>query len=460
MWKRRLPTLWIVAVVLTAAAAVWLLATDRFDLFSDRSSKPAVAAVPSGDVEMAWLHTSTNGTTWERFVTGLMELNGNGLTVSDENAFSDTTTAVPELVIRSADHDGTLRIRWYKLTGTRGATEWIDALTKRDPPPVAVIGGGTSDRASELAIALRDVSASGQPDAPLLFLTTATEDGLTKLYGGRTFRFCFNNSQMAEAVASYAETIGRDDRRPVHTVGIVWRDDPFSVNLHDRFDAVIDPKTVFRSFPVRSSIGGATKPNADEEAAVLGILADCRRHPEHRIQLILPTVTQPARRVLRMLLQREPSLRSRLTVLTGDGIPGNALLRDQVFAWPVVDLPAPLILFSHNDPFGWTDRLRTTAANSLPSTTEDVLHFKEMGRVLAQVVFPTKDAAPSAPTWRSTFDADGDRMGGTGEYVIHLLPLRGGAVLIAARRENRRDWIDTATVDLEGNLVEAAGGGP
>jgi hypothetical protein len=27
--------------------------------------------VPPGDQEIAWIHTTTNGTTWERFVTGL-----------------------------------------------------------------------------------------------------------------------------------------------------------------------------------------------------------------------------------------------------------------------------------------------------------------------------------------------------------------------------------------------------
>lgn len=455
MWKRRLPTLWVVAVVLTAGAAVWLLATDRLPLLSEGNSKPIVASVPVGDVEMAWLHTSTNGTTWERFVTGLMELNGDGLIVSDEQAFSDSTTSVPELVIRSASHEGALRIRWYKLTGTRDAKQWIEALSLRNPPPIAFVGGGTSDRAKELANELRKISAGGNAEAPLLFLTTATEDGLTKIYEGRTFRFCFNNTQMAEAVVSYADSIEQADRRAVHSLGVVWRDDPFSLNLHDRFDAVIDPKTAYRSFAVRSSIGGAIKPNADEEAAVQGIVEDCRRHPDQRIQLILPTVTQPARRILRGVLQREPILRDRLTVLTGDGIPGNALLRDQPFAWPVADLPVPLILFTHNNPFGWTSRLGPAAANVLPSTTEDVLHFKDLGRVLTRFAFPPKDSEPEAPTWRSAFNKDGDRMGGAGEYVIHLRPNPSGTVLVAARREARA-WIETATVDLAGNAVAAA----
>src|SRR5436190_1329205 len=75
---------------------------------------------------------------------------------------------------------GRLVFRWYKLTSDWKARDWVEALLKRRPPPLAIIGGSSSDAARELAWQLRRQGA-GLPETerPLLLLTTATADRVT-----------------------------------------------------------------------------------------------------------------------------------------------------------------------------------------------------------------------------------------------------------------------------------------
>ena len=47
-------------------------------------------------------------------------------------------------------------MRWYKVSGDRSADFWVRHLLERKPPPLAIIGGGTSYWARELAIQLRN----------------------------------------------------------------------------------------------------------------------------------------------------------------------------------------------------------------------------------------------------------------------------------------------------------------
>ena len=57
---------------------------------------------------------------------------------------------------------GSVRIRWYKVTDEASQEAWVKALAARDRPPIAVLGGWSSDRAKELADAMRDAPWSGQ----------------------------------------------------------------------------------------------------------------------------------------------------------------------------------------------------------------------------------------------------------------------------------------------------------
>ena len=87
------------------------------------------------------------------------------LRVDDRRAFLDQTTAVPEVVLGVDGTAGKLRIRWYKLTSETDSGYWVRRLAQRDPPPLAFIGGGTSDRAVELARALADQTGWPGPRA-------------------------------------------------------------------------------------------------------------------------------------------------------------------------------------------------------------------------------------------------------------------------------------------------------
>src|SRR5262249_58121664 len=139
-------------------------------------------------------------------------------------------------------------IHWYKLTSDLKTQDWVTALLQRQPPPLAIIGGSSSDLAIDLARHL-EAEASRQrlgSACPLLLLTTATahaaeaEPGQTEaplhtLYPGRTYRFCFTNQQMAEAVTSFIWN--RPDLRPDTDPFYVtfWQDDPYSTDLNRRF---------------------------------------------------------------------------------------------------------------------------------------------------------------------------------------------------------------------------------
>ena len=61
------------------------------------------------------------------------------------------------------------------MTSDLGTDEWVSELAHRDPAPLAIIGGGTSDRARDLAEAMAD-RTTWHPERPLLLLTTATAD--------------------------------------------------------------------------------------------------------------------------------------------------------------------------------------------------------------------------------------------------------------------------------------------
>jgi hypothetical protein len=156
---------------------------------------------------------------------------------------------------------------------------------KRNPPPLAIIGGSSSSSALSLARALKEQCRG--PDTPLFLITQATADNdpssqyrvpLLDIYPGRTFRFCFSNHQMAMAVTDFvwnrdnllpwtipalgasmvglgasargtapfatiarlipdalppADDVLRPDVDPAYLM--IWQDDPYSEDLADGF---------------------------------------------------------------------------------------------------------------------------------------------------------------------------------------------------------------------------------
>jgi hypothetical protein len=502
-------------LVLLICAPVAVLATGVPLPFLNRpAGLPTPLPVPAGDQELAWLHTSTNATTWERYVSGMIraQLLVPGLTVDDSAAFADQTTSVPEVVLAMAGRPGNLRVRWYKLTNEATTAGWVRALAGRSPAPLALVGGGSSDRAVDLATALA-AEGGWRGDRPLLFITTATADEvatdtgdtpnpLIDLYDDRSFRFCFTNRQMADAVIDFVfshpqlrpEVFGGDARsaagggwtatldppeKPT-AFSPVWEDDPFSLDLHRRFADAIWGKAHQLTYQVRFSVGGFSRPNQFEGKAAEHILQDLRDLPRQRSLLVLPTVTQPARRVLRTLAESVPQLGQRLVAVTGDGIAVNSLYRDGEFAWPVHALPVPLVLFTHHDPCGWDekpDALPPGLAFTRPNSTDDVLHFAELTRVVVEAAYPgaetpTIPQPAVGPVPRANqladrlrnrrpafFDADGNRLGGTGEFVAVLWPQTEGgnagprtlsvAKLAVWRRPGATGWEHVRTVDVD-----------
>jgi hypothetical protein len=421
------------------------------------SGLPDPLPVPAGDQEIAWIHTTTGGDTWSLFVIGLkrveMPVDGrpSGLAVDDRRAFPGQSTDVPEVVVTRAGCDGRLRIRWYKLSAEATTGRWVRALADRDPAPLAVLGGSTSDRAYDLAVALNR-QADWHGDRPLLFLTTATLDNvyppnpdpddhphhselrnLLDLYPGRSFRFCFSNAQMVRAVTDFVlqdPTLrpGPTGRPELHlvlaaaagpwaTLGdlaalgrgptvfpLEWQDDPYSTDLYTQFrehlytalsgpgGAAGAPKVVSDpAFSIPFSVGGFSRPNAGELDAVRAILRQLPP-PGERSLVVVPTVSGPARRVLLALAERVRQAGRRLVAVNGDGVSANTYYRDAEWAWPARSIPIPMVFFTHDHPFGWDapdDPAPPPGYRLAPkNTTEEVRLDTMIGRIVADAVFP------------------------------------------------------------------------
>jgi hypothetical protein len=260
----------VVSVVLVGAAAVVFRGDAPL-------TRPTPLPVQEGDSEIVWLYPATNTTAWERFVAAV-EKTGRRLHLDVQQRPSAQPTAVPEVTLAwQKGGRNRLVFRWYKLTRDWTAREWIRVLLKRNPPPLAIIGGGNSfwarELASQLQIISRDLEARKRP---LLLLTTATADrvpfpdypaesngeqpdpfaalrtpqpgddpdvapgvDLHRLYPGRTFRFCFTNRQMATAITRFIW--GRDDLRPDSdpVYMVQWKDDDYSRDLVEGFSRTL-----------------------------------------------------------------------------------------------------------------------------------------------------------------------------------------------------------------------------
>ncbi len=534
------PAVWIgLSVALVAAAAL---------VSRPKSGPPQAVPVRPGETEIVFLYPATSTTTWERFVAALrraqdrlqQELPGLEIDAGDW-AFPTDTAAVPEVVVR---YPGGARLvfRWYKVSGDSSAGFWVRSLLERSPPPLAVIGGGTSYWARELAIQLRTTTEQSKgrlPEEarPILVFTTATADKvalpeapgegedpfahlrprqqddepsnspsfrpLHLFYPGRSFRFAFTNRQMASAVTRFLWS--RDELRPDRDPWYVaqWLDDVYSRDLLEGYRRALARRvfdgwaeqwgwvggwgaqvgapggpfallggafplsvagrnaTAFRledvpPFWIDSSVGTFATPNTFEAEQVELILEQVRsqRPPQRRPLLVVSGQAQPSRRLLRQLARSsEPETAHRFVVAAGDSISFNTVYRDRKATWPIQDLPFTLVFFCHQNPidpgagFAELPPWRTADAGDPPAEgstgTEDVLLFAEIVEALI-AAFP-REGRPSAnaaefasrlrearvrqvPVTAGTrlFNAEGQRVSGTGEHVVYLRPVFAG----------------------------------
>jgi hypothetical protein len=490
-WLTRSSTMALASALLVVGAAVLILRS------APAQPRPIAAAVGAGDREIVWLFTTTNATSWERFVAAVRraaprlhdQQPGLQLQISDA-AFPKQTTAIPEVALTWPDQHRRLVFRWYKLTSDWKTRDWVEALLKRQPPPLAIIGGSSSDAARELAWQLQQQSAEMPPSQrPLLLLTTATADrvaipeapqenrvvDLTRVYPDRTFRYCFTNKQMADAVMGFLwnQDAVRPDVNPVHMVQ--WDDDSYSHDLTDGFRESLPPLAGLPN-PKRiaSSVGSFLSPNRFEADAVGQVLQDLesKQPPQTRPLLVVTGQSAPSRRFLRELARTAPAQARRLVVATGDAVSFNTVYRDRRVLWPIQDLPFPFIFFCHFNPIDAEAGFRAEGEgegdrDSSATGTEDILLNSAIVETLVQALErdgrPAADAAELAsrlgevrhkhglfgydPEGVLLFGQDGNRRGGAGENIVYLRPTyEGNRVLPKATIEV---WYSRESIEAE-----------
>jgi hypothetical protein len=402
----------LLSVLAGTLALAAYLTLRGFDLLGAPGAAQ-VREVPAGHQEIAFLVPATSGDAWERLVAALDALHRNWprdypeaprLQVRKDKAFVELTADVAELALwLEGANRARLWLRWYKLSSENSVEKWIEQLTQRKPPPLAVVGGDISDRAVALARALQAARRKWRGPAPVLLLTTATADRyklagtpgldtveetsprLIDIYDKRSFRFSFTNKQMARVVLdfvrSHPELWPDNPREAPAAAGIAgaanpwaalsllattdhprlqtleWSDDSYSVDLARRFTRVFQ-----RLFPfgravedrVPYSAGDYFHPNPSEAFAIGPLVAGSAAAPDERRLLGLPTATVRAQRLLRTLVRRDPLQGRNLVVITGDSIGFNSIYRDRNVAWNILDVPVPLVLFAHRNPVSAT----------------------------------------------------------------------------------------------------------
>ncbi len=479
---------WALAGALVLALAGALYLTTRGLGLWEGASDFGVKTLTGEEQEIAWVEPATSSDDWSQMVAGLVRLQADwpklhpslgelrvDLGEDPHGAFPRLSAEVAEIALYfAAAPQRKLWVRWYKISGDNPTRVWIDKLRARPRPPLAIAGGGTSDRAFRLARLLLRASAAGwSGPPPLLLITTATAENdrpppgdaadprsgerLMDVYPARTFRFCFTNGAMVRAVLGFlrenpqawvepsapaqaracAGAVAAAD--PWAALGLLeaaghltprlftvsWEDDSYSRDLEVLFRSqckLWHPLALpidLGALPY--SVGDVYQPNPAEQTSVDLFLSF--HAPPPRSILVLPASVQRMRRYLNFLCQQSPQAARRLVVVNGDAISFHNVYRDRDFAWNVLDLPVPVVFFAHRNPvdpdaaapwsFAWQRdrRLKHTTTG-----THDVLLYRDLIEAMLYAAFEDGRLLGDADRVRDRLRASCWR-GGSGDEV-------------------------------------------
>jgi hypothetical protein len=445
-------------LLLTLGAALYLTSLG-LGLWDDASSI-RVKGLGDEEQEIAWIDEATTTDAWAQLTAAVTRLEvdwpqlegARGTLKLDMGhdavwAFPPLSGDVAEFALYFTEAPARkLWVRWYKISSDCPTEKWVEKL-RRGPrrPPLAIIGGGSSDRALELAHLLQ-AHRDGWPrgKAPLLLITTATADTevppaqdrppgepLTAIYrdadASRTFRFCFTNSAMVRAVLGFlhenpqvwvdpstapaaasagAVAVGAGGA-PWAMLGFLqasgpklysvrWQDDSYSRDLESRFRAQCNDWHPFATQQdvgaLPYSTGDVNQPNFAEMISVQ-LLLDLHAPPPRSV-LALPASADRMRRYLAFLCRQSPPAARRLVLVSGDSINFNNVYRDREFDWNVLDLPVPLVFFAHRNPIDrqaaltWSfDWQRDEKDKKSTTGTHDLLLFRDIIEALLHAAF-------------------------------------------------------------------------
>jgi hypothetical protein len=279
------------------------------------------------------------------------------------------------------------------------------------------------------------------------------------IYTDRTFRFCFTNRQMAEAICDFIrEQMSQDSSLQVTSSRIsllAWQDDPYSGDLAQQFGdnwripTTTTPNPTVWFHRIAHSVGSLNHPNRLEAQAISELVKDSAAATVRgRELLVIPGAVAPVRRILRGLLRVDPNERFLWIVTAGDAIDWNTIYRDRHLAWSIEDVPFPLILFMHRNPVerqlskGRGFEPEGSGKGASPTGTDDMLLYRDIGQALVRSCFQERELLgdPDELLHRlreerddqgySIFDALGNRSGKGGEFITVLRPLFEGLQLL------------------------------
>jgi len=416
-----------------------------------------VKQIPAGHHEVAWISPATSTEAWERLVSAIVQMEKDWqeshgpskLKVDLSNAFLSLSAGVPEIGLNFGDETQTLWIRWYKLSGENPSASWVKKLVERRRPPLAIIGGETSDRAHKLAKAIEECRGKWNGTDPLFLITTATavsispddSDGfgrgpqqewpkLIEVYAGRSFRFSFTNTRMVEALLDFvhqnphvcnntssdpvqlAGMVGFGDPwaclgtmasmgqlQPWYLWGVTWWDDGYSRDMVSHFLTHFNDKVLKRKVgdvdpssadQVNYSVGGYHQVNGPEAQAVGRLVAGAGGREKYHFLLALPTGSQRVRRFVANFYQQAPMEGRKFVVVSGDSMSFNTVFRDRQSAWNILDVQMPLIFFSHRLPTDTKAGFNWKASEKDPGAktgTQDLLLDRDIVESLLLAAF-------------------------------------------------------------------------